>query len=396
MKITSIDVIYVKTDFAPDTSTWQPVVVRINTDAGISGFGEVGLTYGRGFQAGFGMCKDLGAMIIGMDPRCSEDIWDKMMKKTFWGQGGGTVVFAGMSAIDMALLDIQGKELGVPVYRLMGGKTRSKIRAYASQLQFGWGRGKEKQSLNKPEEYVKVAMQAVAEGYDAIKIDPIGFDKNGKWRNMELTGVIPQDHINLAYNRLKAVREAVGTSVDIIVEMHAMTDTTSAIQFGRKIEDLDIMYYEEPTMPLNPAQMKVIADNVKIPLASGERIYSRWGYKPFFEDNSLRIIQPDLGTCGGLTEGKKICDMAHVYDVKVQPHICGGPIAGAAALQLEAVIPNFIIHETHRYSLLEGNIQTCKYDYQPVNGYYDVPELPGIGQELTDETIAISHVETVK
>ena len=342
------------------------------------------------------MVKDLAEIILGMDPTNNEEIWDKMQKKTFWGQGGGTIVSAGMSGIDMALWDIKGKELGVPVYKLLGGKIRNKIRAYASQLQFGWGHGREKQSLNKPEDYVKVSLQAISEGYDAIKIDPIGFDKNGKWRNMNLCGVIPMEHIDLAYERLHAVRKAVGNSVDIIVEMHAMTDTTAAIQFGRKIVDLDIMYYEEPTMPLNPEQMKVIADAVPIPLASGERIYTRWGFRPFFENHSLRVIQPDLGTCGGITEGKKICDMAHVYDVTVQPHICGGPIATAVALQLEAVIPNFIIHETHRYSLLEGNIETCKYDYQPKNGYYEVPDRPGIGQELTDNAISISYTETVK
>ncbi|MCI1750056.1 MAG: mandelate racemase/muconate lactonizing enzyme family protein [Megasphaera cerevisiae] len=396
MKIISIEIINVKTEFAPDTSTWQPVVVKINTDEGISGYGEVGLAYGRGYTAGFGMVKDLAPMIIGKDPRQTEKIWETFLKKTFWGQGGGTIIFAGISAIDMALWDIQGKELGVPIYRLLGGKTRNKIRAYASQLQFGWGSGKDKQSLNKPEEYVQVALQAAEEGYDAIKVDPVGFDKDGKWRNIELAGVVPQDHINLAYERVKAIRDAVGSEVDIIVELHAMTDTTSAIQLGRKLKDLNIMYYEEPTMPLNPELFKLIADNVPIPLAAGERIYSRWGYRPFFENGSLRIIQPDLGTCGGITEGKKICDMAHVYDVRVQPHICGGPIATAAALQLEAVIPNFIIHETHRFSLLEGNIVTCKYDYQPQNGYYEVPERPGIGQELTDEIMAVSYIEKIQ
>lgn len=395
MKITSVEVIKVATPFNFDTSTWQPVVVRVNTDEGISGYGELGMTYGTGFTAGFGMCKDLAGLIMGMDPRNNEEIWEKMLKKTFWGQGGGTVIFAGMSALDTALWDIKGKALNTPVYNLLGGKTRTKLRAYASQLQFGWGLGKEKQSLNHPQEYAEVALKAASEGYTAVKVDPIGFDKYGKWRSLDLSGVIPQDHIDLAYERVKAIRQAVGSSVDIIVEMHAMTDTTAAIQFGRRIEDLNIMYYEEPTMPLNPEQMKLIADNVNIPLASGERIYSRWGYRPFFHNASLSLIQPDLGNCGGITEGKKICDMAHVYDVKVQAHVCGGPIATAAALHLEAAIPNFMIHETHRYALLEGNISMCKYDYQPKNGYYEIPDRPGIGQELTEDIIKKSHVEKV-
>jgi L-alanine-DL-glutamate epimerase-like enolase superfamily enzyme len=131
-------------------------------------------------------------------------------------------------------------------------------------------------------------------------------------------------------------------------------------------------------------------------LAGGERIYSRWGYRPFFEGGLLDVIQPDLGNCGGITEGKKICDMAHVYDVLVQCHVCGSPIAVAASLQLEAVIPNFIIHEHHTIYLKDYNRNFCKYDYQPVNGYYDVPDKPGIGQELTEETIDNAFKITVK
>ena len=165
--------------------------------------------------------------------------------------------------------------------------------------------------------------------------------------------------------------------------MHAFTDTISAIQFGKMIEPLGVFYYEEPVMPLNPKQMKKVADAVSIPIAAGERIYTRWGYRPFLEDGSVDVIQPDICVAGGISETKKICDMAHVYDATVQIHVCGGPISTAAALHMEAAIPNFVIHELHRYALLEPNTRTCKYDYQPKNGIYEVPELPGLGQELT-------------
>ena len=134
--------------------------------------------------------------------------------------------------------------------------------------------------------------------------------------------------------------------------------------------------------------MKQVADHVNIPLASGERIYWRWGYRPFLEDGSLSVIQPDICTCGGISEVKKICDMAHVYDVTVQIHVCGGPIATAAALQVEAAIPNFTIHEEHNANLKNIFIQAGKYYYKPENGYYTVPDLPGIGQEMTDEFLA--------
>lgn len=396
MKITSVDIIDVANDFRSATSKWRPVVVRINTDEGISGFGEVGLAYGVGASAGFGMAKDLAQLIIGMDPMKNEAIWDKMQRKTFWGQGGGVVFTAGMSGIDIALWDIKGKALNTPIYQLLGGKTRDKIRTYASQLQFGWGEGADKAMLVEPAHYAEAARIAVAEGYDAIKVDTIAMDAKGNWNQQNLSGVLPDRILRLGYERLKAMREAVGRDVDIIAEMHAFTDTTAAIQFGKMIEELGIYYYEEPVSPLNPKQMKKVSQNVNIPIAAGERIFTRWGYRPFFEDGSLDVIQPDICTCGGITDVKKICDMAHVYDVTVQIHVCGGPISTAAALHMEAAIPNFIIHELHRYSLLEPNTRTCKYNYLPTNGYYEVPELPGLGQELTEETIAASEKVTVK
>lgn len=396
MKITTVDIIEVANDFQSAVAKWRPVVVRINTDEGISGFGEIGLAYGFGASAGFGMAKDLSALLIGQDPMKSEAIWERMLKKTFWGQGGGGAVFGGMSGIDIALWDIKGKALNVPIYQLLGGKTRDKIRTYASQLQFGWGMGRDKSMLTEPAQYAEVALIAQSEGFSAIKVDPLGMDPDGKWNQQTLTGVQSNKVLRMGYNRLKAMREAAGPDLDIIVEMHAFTDSTASIQFGRMIEELGIFYYEEPVMGLNPKMMKKVAEKVNIPLAAGERIYSRWGYRPFLEDGSLSVLQPDLGNCGGLTECKKICDMAHVYDATVQIHVCGGPLATAAALQIEAAIPNFIIHELHRYALLDANTKSCVHNYMPTDGYYDVPDLPGLGQELTEEAIKRSLVVTVK
>lgn len=396
MKITSIDIVDVANDFHSATSKWRPIVVRVNTDEGVSGYGEVGLAYGVGASGGIGMAKDLAALLIGMDPMANEAIWEKMLRKTFWGQGGGGIFSAAMSGLDIALWDIKGKALGVPLYQLLGGKTRSKIRTYASQLQFGWGDGADKAMLVEPAQYAESMAIAMQEGYDAVKVDVIAMDHEGNWNKRNLMGVLPDKVLRLGYERLKAMREQAGPDVDIIVEMHSFTDTTSAIQFGRMIEELGVYYYEEPTMPLNPKQMKKVADSVNIPLAAGERIYWRWGYRPFLEDGSLSVIQPDICTCGGITEVKKICDMAHIYDATVQIHVCGGPISTAAALHMEAAIPNFIIHELHRYALLEPNTRTCVHNYMPENGMYEVPELPGLGQELTEETFKASTVITVK
>lgn len=399
MKITSVDII--KTFPAAATANtavggvpWCPICVRINTDEGISGFGEIGLAYGNAQTAGFGMGIDFAKCIVGMNPMNSEAIWDKLHRMTFWGMGGGGVVFAGISGIDIALWDIKGKVLNAPVYKLLGGKTNPKLRAYASQIQFDWG--KESHSLVKPEEYAEAARKAMADGFTAVKVDPIGFDLKGNWMGWSNRGVLENKQLQVAVDRVAAIREAGGPDLDIIIELHALTDANTSVQLGRALEPYNCFYYEEPTQPLNSALFKEISSKVKIPLAAGERIYSRWGYRPFFEDRTIGIIQPDLCNMGGITEGKKVCDMAHVYDIGVQVHICGGPISTAAALQLETVIPNFVIHELHASALIEENINLCKYNYVAKDGYFTSPELPGIGQELTDEAIKASEVITVK
>ena len=210
-----------------------------------------------------------------------------------------------------------------------------------------------------------------------------------------LYGILQYDQLKVAVDRVAAMREAGGDAMDIIIELHSLTDTNTAVQLGRELEKFRIFYYEEPVHPLNSVSMKEVANRVNIPIASGERIYSRWGYRPFFEDRSINVIQPDLGNCGGITEGKKICDMGNTYDCAVQVHVCGGPVAEAAALQLEAVIPNFLIHETHIINTIKANTESCKYSYQPKNGYYDIPDRPGIGQELTEKTMEEAYKITI-
>ena len=167
MKITSVDVIECKPNVMGSV-----ICVKINTDKGISGFGEVGLSYGKAHYAGVGIARDFGALIVGKDPMKIESIWEMIFRTTFWGLGGGTVINAGISAIDTALWDIKGKALGVPVYELLGGKTTDKIRAYASQLQFGWG--PEHLFLTDPKAYAKATRVALNAGYEAIEVGPGG------------------------------------------------------------------------------------------------------------------------------------------------------------------------------------------------------------------------------
>lgn len=380
MKITQVEVFHVH---QRKNSGQRPVLVRVDTDAGIYGVGEAGMAYGVGGSAAAGMIKDLSKLILGLDPFNTEFIWEKFLKKTFWGQGGGTVVFSGMSALDMALWDIKGKALGLPLYKLLGGKSREDLRVYASQIQFGWGPKREPKG--KKEEYAEEALKAVAEGYDAVKVDVLALNRQGTTENVHLEGPLPNSVVKLGVERVRAIREAVGPDVDIIIENHANTDMVSAIQFAKAIEEFNIFFYEEINTPLNPKLLQKAKEKINIPIASGERIYTRWGYLPFFADRSIDVIQPDIGSCGGISEFKKIADLAHAYEVTVQAHVAGTGVAEAAAIHAETAIPNFCIHEHHQKTLLPEYAELCIYNYQPVNGRYTVPELPGIGQDFTEK-----------
>ena len=169
------------------------------------------------------------------------------------------------------------------------------------------------------------------------------------------------------------MRDAVGDDVDILIELHSAPSATSAIQIGHALEEFNCMFFEEGVHYLNVALQEKVTQSIRIPMAAGERLYTRWGYRQYFEKQALAMIQPDLCLVGGITEGKKVCDYAHVYDITVQMHVCGSPISTAAALQLEAVIPNFQIHEHHVNAIKQGNREVCVQDYQPHSGRYAHP-----------------------
>ncbi|MEA4954576.1 MAG: mandelate racemase/muconate lactonizing enzyme family protein [Pseudoflavonifractor sp.] len=392
MKITSVEC------YLGTYSLGGFVTVKVNTDEGISGFGEAGLSYGKSSMAAFGQCQDFARLVIGMDPFNTEEIWEHLHRHTFWGMGGGVVITSAMAAIDTACWDIKGKALNLPVYKLIGGKTNKSLRAYASQLQFGWRKLIEKNDaltlLYDPKDYYDVVKDAVSDGYDAVKIDPVfapledvGMAPFATQGN-QVRGCYREHDLKRSVERIAAAREAGGPDMDIIVEIHSLLDANTASELGRALEPYRIMYYEEPTMPCNPNMFKHIKERCTLPLATGERSYTRWGFRQFFEDRTLEVIQPDLCNTGGITETKKICDMAQVYDVGVQVHVCGGPIATAAALQVEATIPNFVIHEEHNANLLNIFKKSGKYFYEPKNGKYEIPDLPGIGQEMSEEYLA--------
>jgi len=385
MKITSVEVFDVQVDWRRG---WNPVIIRINTDEGLSGLGEAGVAVGGGHNAYAAIVKDLAEMhLIGADPMNSEKVWETMLRRTWLAQGGGPVIYAGMSAIDHALWDIRGKALGVPVYKLLGGKTNETIRAYASQIHFGWPANHQKPAVS-PEELAEAALSAVAQGFDAVKIDPITFDEKGRMNTWDMTERISSSRLKLISRRMEAIRTAVGPDVDIILEAHANPELTPAIQIGQAVEDLGLMYYEEPVNSHNVDIMAKVSRNVKIPLAAGEHLYTRWGYREYFEKQVLEVIQPDLCLAGGIGEGKKICDMAHTYDLSVQCHCCGSPVTLAVALHVETVIPNFVIHEHVSISGFPENRDLVTPDIEVTNGHFVVPEGPGLGIELNERAVA--------
>jgi len=340
------------------------------------------------------MIKEMAeAFLIGHDPFQTEHLWARMLRESFWGLGGGPVIYSAMSAIDTALWDIKAKALNVPVYQLLGGKVNAELRTYASQLQFDWD--KDFKALSQPEEYSQAALKAVAQGYDAVKVDPIMYNKDGE-TYYDRTKIISRGEMKLYRARMQAIREAVGDEVDIIFECHSLPGATTAIQLGKIAEEFDCMFYEEPVNYLNHSLHSKVADKVNVPIAGGERLYNRWQVRPYLEDQSIDVLQPDIGLCGGFTEAKKVCDYADIFDVRIQAHVCGGPVATAASLHLETAIPNFLIHEHHTYAIKSWNRELCLQDPQPVNGKFKVSEEPGLGIELNDEIVYRSPHLTIK
>ncbi len=395
MKIKSVDVIKIKT--AHKAADMRPVIASINTDEGLYGLGEGGLAIMTGAGASFEYIREFAQKIIGLDPMNTEAIWERLHKGTFWAIAGGAVVMSAISALDSALWDLKARALGVPLYVLLGGMQREKLRAYASQLQFGWGVDSFTFGTYEPGFFAEQVYKAKEQGFTAVKANIICCDANGREiPSTEAVGLQSLSNLHAFEARLAAMREAAGSEVDIILENHCRTDAVSALQIARMAEPYDIMFLEEPANPMFPEAFAKIAEGTSIPLAAGERNYTRWGFLPLIRDGALALIQPDIGICGGVTEVKKICDMAQTYDVGAQMHVCCSPISLAFALQVEAAIPNFTIHEHHMSSTLPCVTEMCEFDYQPENGEFTVPDRPGIGQELSAKALAEAEIVTVE
>lgn len=383
MKVTKIEVLEAELSGQNGIASWHHVFARVHTDEGVSGLGEVGMAYGTGAQAAGPMVLALGQrFVLGHDPFSTETIWERMLRKSFWAEGGGPVVFGAMSAIDAALWDIKGRALGQPVHRLLGADTPQPLRCYASQLQFDWG--KDVVNLVEPARYREAAVRAREEGYDCIKVDPLMVANDGS-RAAKLRGILTPEQRRQVRARMEAVRDGLGPDADIILELHSFTSTAGALQTAEVLKDLGILFMEEPTHYNGARAHNRVARKSPVPIAAGERMYTRWGFLPYLEAESLDMIQPDVGLVGGISEACKIAHLAHTFDVGVQAHVCGSPLATAIALQFEAAIPNFEIHEHHTYALKACNRDLFLEDLQPQGGRFQVPTTPGLGMTLAPE-----------
>jgi galactonate dehydratase len=361
----------------------HPILLQVHTDENISGVGEAAIAYGAGATAAAGMIKDLvEGMLLGQDPFRIEAIWHEMYDHSFWAKGGGPIVFAGISAVEQALWDIKGKALGVPVYEMLGGKIREQARVYAN----GWSF-----RCVTPDEFARAAEKVVGDGYNALKFYPLAApdpsNPHGMLRHVSLRA-IDREAEELAVARVRAVRDAVGSDVDVLLDMSAELTTDAIIRFGRRVEPFDIFFLEEPVDPFDVESLKKVSEKVNLPIAVGERLYTRNGFRPVMERRAADILQPDIGNTGGILETKIIAAMAEAYNMRIQPNTCASPVSTAAALQLDACMPNFLIQELYPYRTPEHfTIVDHAPEMDLKDGALPIPNRPGLGVELVEERV---------
>lgn len=357
MKITKIETFIVP-------PRW--LFLKIETDEGISGWGEP-IVEGRAATVQAAV-DELSEYIIGKDPLRIEDHWQVMYRAGFYR--GGPILMSAIAGIDQALWDIKGKFYNAPIYELMGGACRDSVRVYS------WIGG------DRPSDVGKAAQEAVAAGFTAVKM-------NG---TEELQYIDSYEKIDEAVERIAAVRQAVGDYIGIGIDFHGRVHKPMAKILAKELEQFRPMFIEEPVLPENNEALREIARVTNIPIATGERMYSKWDFKKLLEDGYVDIIQPDLSHAGGITECKKIFAMAEAYDVAVAPHCPLGPIALASCLQVDATSHNVFIqeqslgiHYNQGSDLLDYLKDPKVFDYK--EGYVDLLHKPGLGISINEDFV---------
>lgn len=364
MKITSLTLYKVK-------PRW--VFLKIETDEGITGWGEP-IVESRA-DTTITAVKEFEPFLIGEDPARIEHLFQLMYRGTFYR--GGPVLMSAISGIEQALWDIRGKALGLPVYELLGGAVRDKIKAYA------WLGGDDAWLGGDIHKRAREDAEGrLEQGFRNVKMNATGStERIGSYKE-----------IDLAVNRVGAVREAVGPDVGIGVDFHGRVHKSMAKTLVKALEPLRPMFYEEPLLPEHLDFLGELSRHTAVPLATGERLYGRWGFKELISSGTVDLIQPDLSHAGGIWECRKIAAMAEAYDMGIAPHCPLGPIALGASIQLDACTPNFVIQEMSlrmHYNDTGDLLDYIKNKevFDVSEGYLSLPQLPGLGTEIDEEAV---------
>ena len=339
--------------------------VQVYTDAGIVGLGEAG-NWAQ-LNATEAAIHKFGEYLIGKDPRRIEDYNQNFYRSQYFR---GSVIMSAISALDIALWDIKGKALGVPVYELLGGPTRDKVRVYASPMT----------KVQEPKALAESYVQLKEMGFTAAKIfvnGPISSKKDG--RDEFFSGRIEDE-----LEKVRLCREAVGYDFDFVLEVHRGMTLPEAVTFGRAVEKYRPMVLEDPVPPDNMDTMAQVAAKVGVPIASGERFINLREFQVLLSRQAVQYVRPDVCAVGGITTSKKICSLAEAHDVWVIPHNPLGPVSTAACLQICASIPNLGIQELPGFCLNGAEDAMVKTPLSFENGCMLVPDGPGIGIELAD------------
>lgn len=340
--------------------------VEIITDDGFEGWGEAVI---EGKASSVKACvEEMREYLIGADPRQIEDIWTLLYRAAFYR--GGPILMSAISGIDQALWDIKGKYFNAPVYELMGGKCRQKMKIYS------WIGG------DRPSDVAEAAKERQEAGFHAIKMNA----------TEELQYIDTYDKIDAVLERVASIREKVGKNFGIAIDFHGRVHRPMAKILAHKLEEFNPMFIEEPVLCENMEAFKEIAASSNIPIATGERLFSKWDFKRLFSAGGVDIIQPDLSHAGGITEVKKIASMAEAYDIALAPHCPLGPIALSACLQVDATCHNAVIQEQSigiHYNVGKSVLDYIKNpeDYKFTDGYVQLPVKPGLGFEINKELI---------
>ncbi len=376
MKLTDLETFVVGTP-PPHWGGQFWVFVKLTTDSGVSGIGEA---YAAPFHPDVTvkMIEDVFARrLLAMDPFHIERIWRRVYSSGYT-QRPDSAMMAVLSALEMACWDIIGKETNKPVYELLGGKVREKLRCYTYLYP---KKGDATDVYNDPDLAAERAAENVALGFTGVKFDPAGPYSAFDPRQPSL------GRMDLSEKLVARVREAVGDKADLLFGTHGQLTTSGAIRLARRLEKYDPLWFEEPTPPENANEMAKLSRQTTIPIATGERLCTKYEFHRVLESGAASILQMALGRVGGLLEGKKIASMAEVYYAQIAPHMYCGPVSAMADIQLSTCTPNFLIQESIN-TMGDFHGEILKEPIQWEDGYIIPPTKPGLGIELDEEVIA--------